>query len=360
MRARPPRVALASGNVFGHAGRHLMATILDVAREAGVGIGTVSRVLNDSPLVSAGTRQRVVAAIERLGYQPSPIARAFGRGRTDTLEVLIPMFAEAFVLEILRGIQDALVDTDYTLLVRTVEDAADRERVYQECCGRGRADGVLLVWMAPTEALLDRLSAHGLHPVLVNAVHPRAWSIGVDHDAAAQRAATYCLGLGHVRLGLIDRREDPFEPSSPGICARGFATALAEAGHDAPADQQRLADPSAAAGAAALNALLAAPEAPTAVIVGSEAQALGALEAARTAGKRVPQDLSLVGYNDTRVSRDLGLTTVRLPLRELGRVATETFLSIQAEPGAPPEVRYVPTELVARRTCGPPPADGRE
>jgi LacI family transcriptional regulator, repressor for deo operon, udp, cdd, tsx, nupC, and nupG len=256
----------------------------------------------------------------------------------------------------LRGVQDALGDTDYTLLIRTAEDAAERERVYEECCLRGRADGVLVVWMAPTEAFVERVTQSGLPAVLVNAVHPRLWSVGVDHEAAAERAAAYCLGLGHERLGLIDRREDPFEPLSTGICQRGFETALATAGHAIVAENQRLADASAAAGAAALDALVGKPEPPTAFIVGSESQALGALEAARASGKRVPRDLSLVGYNDTRVGRDLGLTTMRVPLRELGRVATETFLSVVAEPSTPVAPRYLPTELAVRRTCGPPPA----
>jgi DNA-binding LacI/PurR family transcriptional regulator len=333
-----------------------MPTIVDVARAAGVGIGTVSRVLNDSPLVSAATRERVRAVMEQLGYQPSPIARAFGRGRTEKLEVLIPVFAATFVLDLLRGVEDALVDTDYTLLIRTAGDSAERERMYAECCARGRADGVLVVWMAPTQTLVDRLGQHGTPAVLVNAIHPGVWSVGVDHAAAAERAARYCVGLGHERLGLIDLRADPFDRRSPGICARGFATALAATGHTAAADHQLLTEPGAAAGAAALQALLAEPEPPTAVVVASEAQALGALEAARVAGRRVPQDLSLVSYNDTQVGRDLGLTTMRVPLRELGRVATETCLSVLAEPGTPAEPRYLPTELVVRRTCGPPPS----
>ena len=134
-----------------------MPTIMDVARAAGVGIGTVSRVLNGSRLVSPATRQRVQDAIQRLGYQPSPIARAFGRGRTDKLEVLIPAFAHAFLLEILLGIQDALSDSDYAVVIRIASDAAERERLYQECCVRGRADGVLVVWMTATDAFVDRL-----------------------------------------------------------------------------------------------------------------------------------------------------------------------------------------------------------
>src|SRR5438067_6060085 len=145
-----------------------MPTSMDVAREAGVGIGTVSRVINGNPLVSEATRQRVLAVIERLGYQPSPIARAFGRRRTDKLEVLVPMFAQSFVLEILQGVEDALADTDYALVVRTVEDADQRDRVFQECCVRGRTDGVLVVWMAPTERFVERLDAEQLPAVLLN------------------------------------------------------------------------------------------------------------------------------------------------------------------------------------------------
>src|ERR671933_621378 len=97
-----------------------MPTIADVAREAGVGIGTVSRVLNGSPLVSEATRQRVRAAMARLAYQPSPVARAFGRRRAGTLELLVPLYARGVLLDTLRGIEDVLGETDYTLLVRTV------------------------------------------------------------------------------------------------------------------------------------------------------------------------------------------------------------------------------------------------
>src|SRR5690242_5101664 len=153
---------------------------MDVAREAGVGIGTVSRVINGSPLVSPTTRQRVIAAIGRLGYQPSPIARAFGGRRTDKLEVLVPSVAEGFALELLRGIQDALVDTDYTLLVRTIDNASERDRVFADCCQRGRTEGAILVWMPPTQALVERTAADTFPIIALNASHPRIASVVVD------------------------------------------------------------------------------------------------------------------------------------------------------------------------------------
>src|SRR5215208_4828750 len=113
-----------------------MPTIADVAREAGVGIGTVSRVLNDSPVVSEGTRQRVQAAMDRLGYRPSRAARAFGGRRTHTLELLVPLYARSFFLEILRGVEDALARAQYTVMIRTVEEAGERDRVFEDCCVR--------------------------------------------------------------------------------------------------------------------------------------------------------------------------------------------------------------------------------
>src|SRR5947207_1553269 len=186
-----------------------MPTIMDVAREAGVGIGTVSRVINSSPLVSEAMRQRVLAVIERLGYQPSPVARAFGRRRTDKLEVLVPLFAQSFVLEIMRGIDDALADTDCALIVRTAEDARQRDDVFSECCVRGRTDGALVIWMAPTDHFVQRLDVEQFPAVLLNSVHARLWSIGIDHDAAAEHAVSYCIGVGHRRVALVDRREDP-------------------------------------------------------------------------------------------------------------------------------------------------------
>jgi DNA-binding LacI/PurR family transcriptional regulator len=333
-----------------------MPTIMDVARLAGVGIGTVSRVLNGSPLVSAVTRQRVLAAIERLGYRPSPIARAFGRRRTAKLELLVPLVAQSFVLEVLRGIEDALADTDYTLLLRTVESVEQRDQIFDECCTRGRADGVVIVWMPPTERFVLRLSAEAFPAVLLNAVHPHVSSVGVDHDAAARSAVAYCVGLGHTRVALVDRPVDPFNSASNGVCQRGYRLALADAGLSVLRQYERITDLSAAAGAAALDALAALPQPPSAIVAGSDTQALGILEAARSRGWRVPAEVSVVGYNDSDLTQDLGLTTVRIPLREMGRQATDALLAILAEPGADPVATYLPTELVVRQTCGAPAA----
>lgn len=327
---------------------------MDVARHAGVGIGTVSRVINGSPLVSAATRRRVVAAIGRLGYQPSPIARAFGGRRTDKLEVLVPIFAEGFALEVLRGIQDALVDTDYTLIVRTIDDAAERDRVFADCCQRGRTEGAILVWMPPTEVLVERRAADNFPIVSLNGPHPRVASVVVDHADSALRAVAYCAGLGHRRIALVDAGADPFDPSSPGICHDGYVRGLDQARLEPAAGYEVIAESGAKGGGEAGAGFMGLARPPTAVITATVGQALGVINAARTAGLRVPQDLSVVGYNDSRLATAFGVTTMHVPLRELGSIAVELLLMLLAEPDLPAQVRRVSAELIVRRTCAPP------
>src|SRR5207248_1219291 len=134
-------------------------------------------------------------AIDRLGYQPSPIARALSRRRTDTLEVLVPPLTDYLFAEVLRGIELGLADTDYSLVIRTIERAADRERVFRECCVSGRADGALLIALVPTAEFVARLAGAGYPVVLVDAEHPRLPSIMVDHAAGAALAVRHCIGL---------------------------------------------------------------------------------------------------------------------------------------------------------------------
>lgn len=332
-----------------------MATIADVAGEAGVGIGTVSRVLNGSPLVSEATRARVLAAIDRLGYQPSPIARAFGGRRTHTLELVVSLFTRGHFVDILRGVEQALADTSFRLLVRTVEDWADRERVFEECCRRAQSDGALISGMRPTAPLVARLAREGVPAVLVNEVDERLWSVSVDHQAAAAEAVMYCLRLGHRRIALVDRAADPFDGAGGGLCHAGYQAALAAAGVSVPQAYEQTTHLSVASGAAALEPLLALSPPPTAIIAASEPQAVGLLEAARGLGRRVPDELSVVGYNDSDVAAYLGLTTMRMPLHELGRRSAEVLLAAIAEPEGVPRTTYLPAELVRRRTCGVPP-----
>jgi LacI family transcriptional regulator len=190
--------------------------------------------------------------------------------------------------------------------------------------------------------------------VLVNAQQPSLWSVAVDHDAAAAQAVTYCVGIGHRRIALVDRPADPFASEGPGVCQRGYRAALAAAQISVPAGYEQMVELDARGGAAALDGLVALQEMPTAVVVASDTQAIGVLESARARGIDVPRELSVVGYNDNEFAEYLGLTTVQVPLRALGREAARMLLMIQSDPHAAPTTTYLSSQLVVRGTCAPP------
>ncbi len=329
-----------------------MVTIQDVAREAGVGVGTASRSMSGNPHVADETRARVLAVADQLGFRPSPIARAFSRGRTQTLEVLVPLVTQHFYVEVLRGIEQALATTEYSLLIRSIERRSDRERVLRAAGLRARVDGAVLVSLNPTRGLISRVMHAALPLVLVDAEHPRLTSVGVDHAGAASTAVRHLIDLGHKRIALVDHPEDPFAPVYPHARHRGYRLALAEAGLKARPEYERVTDFTPQAGAEALRQLLALRYPPTAVFAGSDSQAIGILEAARQAGRRVPEDLAVVGYNDIEVAAYLGLTTVHIPMREMGRYAVELLLEAIEHPEAPGERVLLPAQLVVRRTSG--------
>lgn len=329
-----------------------MPTIHDVAREAGVGVGTASRALSGSAHVTDATRAHVQAVAERLGFRPSSIARAFSRGRTHTLEIIMPLFARHFYVEVLRGIEEAILPTDYTLLVRTIERRSDRDRLVRERRVRERVDGALIVSLRPTRGMLARFEEAGLPVVLVDGEHPRLSSVAVAHEAAAVSAVRHLLELGHRRIGLIDHPEDPFSPVYPDARHRGYRAALAEAGLAPLPDYERVTDYSPEAGAAAMEELLKLRQPPTAVFAGSDSQAMGVLDVARRHGLRVPEDLAVVGYNDNEIAPYLELTTVRVPKRELGRLGVELLLRMLEDPGTPIEHIRLTADLVVRKTSG--------
>ena len=326
-----------------------MPTIRDVAREAGVGVGTVSRVLGDQARVAPATRARVEATITRLGFRPSPVARALSRHRTTTLEVIVPLITRDFYVEVLRGVEAALDATAYALLIRTIERPADRDRVFTALAARDRADGALIVSQSPTIDLLARLAAQRSPAVLVDAVDPRLPSVAVDHEGAAATAVRHLLGLGHRRIALVDHAATPFAQGSPAGRRRGYRAALAEAGvRPQPTDEVVTAF-SPAGGEAALATLLGQPVPPTAVFVGSDVQAAGVLAGARRLGRRVPDDLAVVGYNDIELAGYLGLTTMRVPMREMGQRGVELLLAAIEAPPVAPQI-LLTADLVVRET----------
>jgi LacI family transcriptional regulator len=331
------------------------ARIADVAALAGVGEATVSRVLNGRTNVRPATRERVLAAIRTLDYRPSSVARNLSLGRTIVVSVVLPWFTHASAVERVRGIVAALSGSSYDIMVFDVE-SEDRQRRAFELLDRGdRADGMLIVSTLPPDPEVERLRAALMPCVLVDAFHASLPSVVVDDMAGGEMATRHLIELGHRRIALIGDTPPEFRFDWSRDRTRGYQRALERAGIQLRPEYVREGTGSLHVARSIAIELLSLAERPTAIFAASDTQALGALEAARSLGVRVPEDLSVVGFDDVEVARYVGLTTVRQPLFESGRRGGELLL--QALAGRPPiaHSELLPLELLVRSTTGPAP-----
>lgn len=335
-----------------------MATIADVASEAGVGAGTVSRVINNSPRVRPETRAKVMAAIERLDYRPNPLARGLSRGRCQTLGVVVPFFTHASAVERLRGVVAALDGSRYDLVLFNVESPVHRDEHFASLTRRDRADGLLVTSLPPPDWGLERLAKAGLPVVLLDTRSPGVPAVITDDVQGGRIATRHLLSLGHERVAFIgDDPENAFGFTSSGDREIGYRETMEDAGAEIREGDVRHGPHVRTVARRLAEELLARRDPPTAIFAASDTQALGVLEAVRAAGLRVPEDISVVGFDDVEVSNYAGLTTVRQPLYESGfKAATLLLEALRADgPIAPLQIE-LELDLIVRSTTGPPAA----
>jgi DNA-binding LacI/PurR family transcriptional regulator len=329
-----------------------LTTIAEVAQEAGVGVATVSRVLNGSPSVREETRERVLAAIKRLGYVPNTAARALSTGRTGTIGVIAPFLTRPSVVERLRGVSRVLARTDYLLILYDVERPEQRGEFFRTLAGGGRLDGLLCISLCPTDEELAPLAAADVPAVLVDQTHDKLPAVSTDDVEGGRLATEHLIALGHERIAFVgDDEADDYGFTSSARRRTGWSRALADAGLPAGRELVRTTEHGRATAAAAAHDLLGADDPPTAVFAASDMQALGVLEAAEERGVAVPGDLSVIGFDDIELARWAGLTTVAQPLEESGARGAELLLA--ALEGAPARGRRLELKLVRRMTTGP-------
>lgn len=333
------------------------ATIADVARLAGVGRGTVSRVLNERANVDPETRARVLAAIRELDFVPSSAARRLSLRRTHSIGVVVPWLTRPSVVERLRGIEEALAGVGLDMIVFNVETPERRDAILRDLPRPQRIDGLILVSLAPHEDELRRIKATGLPLVLVDAHHRSIPRVIVDDVGGGRLAARHLLDLGHVRIGFVgDPLRPPFGFSSSRLRLRGVEHELRLEGLAIPDRLVALGEHGRHQARALAGRLLRLTMPPTAIIAASDTQALGVLEAAAAAGLNVPADLSVIGYDDIEAADYVGLTTIRQPLAETGTRGVERLLSLIAREPQPAALREVlDVSLVVRRTTAPAP-----
>ena len=334
------------------------ATIRDVAKKAGVGLGTVSRVINQSPQVSVKTRQRVLKAIEELDFSPSPIARRLSLRKTLTIAAAIPFFTRPSAVHRLRGIANSLADTEYDLIVLDLEAPERQEDHFTKLTRSLRVDGALIISIAPNRESLDKIETGGTTIVLidVNDDSLRAFNrVVVDDIEGGAKATQHLIDLGHRQIGFIS---DPLEGSEYFTSSqhrhKGYMKALKKAGIAVRADLQRHGEHGRYEARQLAREIVELEDPPTAIFATSDTQAMGVLEAARDVGLSVPGALSVIGYDDIEVAEYLGLTTIQQMLYESGVTGVELLLENIQHPGKAPRCEVLPTKLVIRSTTGPP------
>ncbi|MER5275106.1 LacI family DNA-binding transcriptional regulator [Streptomyces sp. NPDC002809] len=328
-------------------------TLEEVAARAGVGRGTASRVINGSPRVSAHTREAVEAAVAELGYVPNRAARALAGNRTDAIALVVPesesrFFTEPYFSDIVRGVGAALADTEMQLLLTLVGSDRERRRLAQYLTAH-RVDGVLLVSVHADDPLPDLLEQLGM-PAVMNgrrsATEPLP-SVDSDNFEGARGAVEHLVSRGRRSIATITGRLDVYAAQRR---LDGYRRALADAGLEPDERLIAPADFSEEGGVRAMRELLARRPDVDAVFAASDLMAAGARQVLREAGRRIPEDVALVGFDDSSVARhmDPALTSVRQPIEEMGREMTRVLLAeIAGENTERPQI-VLPTELVVR------------
>lgn len=323
----------------------------DVAKHAGVGIGTVSRVLSGSSQVSEITRQRVRAAAADLGYQRMRKGpRELGKGGR-LIGVLVPFFDEQSVVQRLRGIVTRLSPHDCDVVLHNVESPAQARAKLLEIPRSLVLDGLIVISLPLVGDEGDRLVAARFPTVLIDTWHPGLPSVCIDDRTGESLATRHLLALGHRRIAFVS--EPPHNSFGFVAGARreeGFRATMTTANLKVPANYVRYGAYLHSAARQLAIELLSLPERPTAIVAASDVQAVGCLEAANQLGIKVPEDLSVIGYDDIQLAGLVGLSTVRQPLLHSGERAADLIVEALSMRNRATNSEMLELELVIRST----------
>jgi len=330
-------------------------TIVEVAQIAEVSLGTVSRVLNNDPHVAPETRERVSAVIQDLGYVANRQARGLKNKKTNVIGVLVPDLATSYIGAILHGIDTELALHQLDLMLFTVHRAPIDEANYVANMVQGMVDGLLLVLPRNFEDYTGTLMQHHFPFALIDhqGTGNLCPAVGATNWQGAYSATEYLIKLGHERIGFIT--------GSLGLgCAqerlKGYQSALRT--HHLPEDDELIyrGDFQQPDGYTGASALLDLPAPPTAIFASNDLMAMGAMDAVRYRNLRVPDDISVIGFDNIQPSAMVypPLSTVQQPLEQMGRVATQMLLSILKDPTSEVGRIELPTELIVRGSTSTP------
>jgi LacI family transcriptional regulator len=332
--------------------RRATVTIHDVAKDAGVSVSTVSRVLNDKDDVAPETYERVRRVIRELGYASSLAAKSMRSRKTNVIGLIMPNVGDPFIIEVMKGVNRAIDDLKYDLIIYTsgtggspnLGNWAAHEQHYVSLLNGSITDGMIVV--VPTIKTFSTT-----YPLVAIDPHKEGTSfpavIATNH-AGAMAAMNYLLSLGHRRIGFIGGRA---ELQSAVRRLQGYQDSLRQANIPLVPELIQTGDYTITAAFTCAQRLLSLPDPPTAIFAANDQSALGVRKAAKEAGLRVPDDLSVVGFDNIPEADYCGLTTVDQSIERMGYVATEMLVSlIQGKP-LESNLYKIPTQLIVRDSC---------
>ena len=331
--------------------RRAVTTIKDVARRAGVSISTVSHVINNSRAVGDESRRRVEEAMAELGYQPNTLARNLRRRQTQSIGMIVPDNANPFFAEIARAIEDSSFDQNHSVILCNTEGDLAKQTAYTDLLIQNQVAGIVFVAAGVSTELVEDLRRRRVPLVVVDRAVPgvEVNAVLTNHCQGGRLATQHLIDLGHRRIACISAGSE-LSPSADRVT--GYLETLRE--NDVPVTKELVVpgDFQYESGYHAANVLLDLPQPPTAVFACNDLMAVGCISAAAERSLRVPEDLSVVGFDDVRLASFTNppLTTVAQPIWQIGNLAVEMLMERIENIDAQMRVEQLDTQLVERRS----------
>jgi len=330
----------------------LTVTIYDVAREAGVSMATVSRVVNNNPNVKPQTRKKVFEAIEKLGYRPNAVARGLASKKTTTVGVVIPDISNSIFAEVARGIEDIANMYHYNIILCNADKKKDKEIRVINTLLEKQVDGLLFMGGVVTDEHIRAFQTSTVPIVLCGTTvdNGEIPSVDIDHEAAAYDAVNMLIEEGHRRIGMISGTLQ--DPATGYARYNGYRRALENAGIPVREELVRLGNYRYESGAEAMSYFLGLAERPTAIFAATDEMAIGAIHAIQDHGLKVPDDVSVISIDNIRMASMVRpqLTTVAQPMYDIGAVSMRLLTKLMNKETVEETKVVLPHEIIRRKT----------
>ncbi|GAE34173.1 catabolite control protein A [Halalkalibacter akibai] len=327
-------------------------TIYDVAREAGVSMATVSRVVNGNPNVKPATRKKVLEAIERLGYRPNAVARGLASKKTTTVGVIIPDISSIFFAELARGIEDIATMYKYNIILCNSDQNQDKEIHLINTLLEKQVDGIVFMGGHITEEHVEQFKRSPVPVVLAATLdtNKEIPSVNIDYKQAVYDAITHLVEKGHTRIGMLSGTLD--DPVNGYQKFLGYREALEEAGISFEEELIAIGDYTYDSGIDAMQTFLELDEKPTAIFAATDEMALGVIHGAQDKGYSIPNDFDIIGFDNTRLATMVRptLTTVVQPMYDIGAVSMRLLTKLMNKEEVTDQIVVLPHRIEFRQS----------